>query len=267
MAVASVFLGARLARVVRGGPRDRRPLALRLRRRLPAWAWLVPLALLVRGLFLDSWWYTLVGDEYEFREMAAEIVRNQTLPEIGTRLFGMEGVYGQFTDLTSLVQAAGMFFAGTDNFGWKISSLFLSALAIPFYFSFFRTFAGRRVATFACFLLAVSHYLMSFVKIGYPNLPHLTVALLVSAAAWAVRTRRTLAFTRVGLAAGACCYVYPAALYCLCSRRFSPRTSRRRTSCRRRAWPASTRGSRRSSTARRRTQEIGRPIPSATSSS
>ncbi len=191
-------------------------LALRLRRRLPAWAWLVPLALLVRGLFLDSWWYTLVGDEYAFREMAADIVRNQSLPEVGTRLFGMEGVYGQFTYLTSLVQAAGMFLAGTDNFGWKISSLYLSALAIPFYFSFFRTFAGRRIATAACFFLAVSQYLMSFAKIGYPNLQaHLTVALLLSAAAWAIRTKRTLAFTCMGLAAGACCYVYPAALYCL----------------------------------------------------
>ncbi|MEP6769626.1 MAG: hypothetical protein ABJC61_13215 [Acidobacteriota bacterium] len=191
-------------------------LALRLRRRLPAWAWLVPLAILLRGLFLDSWWYTLVGDEYAFREMAADIVRDQSLPEIGARLFGMEGVYGQFTYLTSLVQAAGMSLAGTDNFGWKLSSLYLSALAIPFYFSFFRTFAGRRIATAACFFLAVSEYLMSFAKIGYPNLQaHLTVALLLSAAAWAIRTKRTLAFTCVGLAAAACCYVYPAALYCL----------------------------------------------------
>ncbi|MEP7131708.1 MAG: hypothetical protein ABI914_01000 [Acidobacteriota bacterium] len=191
-------------------------LAVRRRRQLSLWVWMIPLALVLRGLWLDSWWYTLVGDEYAFREMAVEIARNPIAGDAASRLFAMDGVYGQFTYLTSLVQAAGMIVAGPDNFGWKLSSLYLSALALPFYFSFFRTFAGRRVAAFACFFLAVSEYLMSFTKIGYPNLQaHFTVALLLSATAWAVRTRRTVAFCCVGLAAAACCYVYPAALYCL----------------------------------------------------
>jgi hypothetical protein len=190
--------------------------ALRLGRRMPIWAWIVALAIAARMLYLGAWWYALVGDESSFWGTARDILLRAKAAEINERLFTMSGVYNQFPFIASVVQAAGMAIGGLDNFGWKVSSILLSALAIPLYFSFFRTFAGRRVATFASVLLAASHYLMSFSKIGYSNLfAHFTMALVLATAGFAARTRRPFAYTCLGFAAGTCFYVYPAALYCL----------------------------------------------------
>jgi hypothetical protein len=72
----------------------------------------------------------------------------------------------------------------------------------------------RRTALIAALFLAISHYIMSFGKIGYNNLQALFAeALVLATAAWAVRTRRPLAFALLGAGIGFCFYVYPAALY------------------------------------------------------
>ena len=104
--------------------------------------------------------------------------------------------------------------AGVNNFGWRFSSLYLSALAIGFFYRFFRTFAGRFAAIVASLFLGSSHYVMTFGKIGYPILQaYFATSLVLAAASWTVRTRRPIAFACLGLATGLCFYVYPAALY------------------------------------------------------
>jgi hypothetical protein len=103
-----------------------------------------------------------------------------------------------------------------DSFGWRFSNAFLSALAVGLLYGFYRLFVSERVALVGAFLLASSHYLMSFGKIGYNNLQaFFTMALLLWAAAWAIRSARPLAYVVVGAAAGLCFYVYPAAIYIL----------------------------------------------------
>ena len=103
---------------------------------------------------------------------------------------------------------------GVNSFGWRFSSLYLAAIALAFFHRFFRTFLARRAALAATLCLGASHYIMSFGKIGYDKFQaYLAMALLLSAAACAIRTRRMISFVGMGLAAALCFYVYPAALY------------------------------------------------------
>ena len=63
-------------------------------------------------------------------------------------------------------------------------------------------------------LLGVSHYLLSFSKIGYNNLQAFFVLGLVLAAfAWTYKTLSITSFAMLGLSIGLCFYIYPAALY------------------------------------------------------
>ncbi len=176
--------------------------------------WIISLALVLYTLNVDAWWFSIVGDEYSFYDYARHIADQQSLSTIGSRLFYGQQVYGGHPYLSSLIQAISMKLLGTNNFGWRFSSIYLSAVSIGFYFLFFKTFVSRRVALLACFFLAASQYLMDFSKIGYNNPQALFVmSLALWAAAWALRSKRPLAFVVLGLASGSCFYVYPAALW------------------------------------------------------
>ena len=86
---------------------------------------------------------------------------------------------------------------GSHNLGWHLSSLYLSAAAVGLFYLFFKTFVPRRVALVAAFFLAVSHYIMTFGKIGYNNLQALfAMSLALCAATWAIRTKRRIARAR-----------------------------------------------------------------------
>lgn len=187
---------------------------LRFYRRTPPIYWIVSLALVLYTVNINSWWFSVIGDEYSFYNYAREIAERQSAEFIGSRLFRGLAVYGAHPYFSSLLQAISMKLLGLNNFGWRFSSLYLSAVAIGFLYVFFETFVARRAALLAAFLLAVSHYIMAFGKIGYNNLQALwAMSLVVAAAAWATRTRQPTAFAWVGLACGVCFYVYPAALY------------------------------------------------------
>ncbi len=186
---------------------------LRLRRRTRPTTWIILGSIVLFSLFIDGWWFTLVGDEYVFWDYA-EATTHQTFRQIGSHLFSVEGGQEGYSYLATLIQAASMKVAGVSTFGWRFSSLYLSALAIGFFYRFFRTFADRGIAVLASLFLGSSHYVMTFGKIGYPILQaYFAMSLVLSAAGWAVRTRRPVAFTCLGLATGLCFYVYPAALY------------------------------------------------------
>jgi 4-amino-4-deoxy-L-arabinose transferase-like glycosyltransferase len=187
---------------------------VRYRRQVHPVYWIISAALVLYTLHINAWWFSVIGDEYSFFQYASDIATQQSLSSISQHWFSGQAVYGSHPYFSSVLQAISMKLLGDNNFGWRFSSLYLSALSIgPFYY-FFRTFTQRRVALITSLLLAASSYLMTFGKIGYNNLQALfALGLALAAAAWAIRTRMALAYIGLGLALGLCLYVYPAALY------------------------------------------------------
>ena len=186
----------------------------RYRKAIHPIVWIATLALILYATNMNVWWLSAIGDEYSFWTYAREIAEKQRLVFIGASLFNGQAVYGAHPYLSSLIQAIFMKLFGSDGFGWRISNACLSAAAVLLLYLFARTFVTRRTALMAALFLAISHYLISFGKIGYNNLQALFAeALVLASAAWAVRTRRPVAFALLGAGMGFCFYVYPAALY------------------------------------------------------
>lgn len=191
-------------------------LALRVRRTGP-----VPLLVLAFVCLytwrINAWWFALVGDEYRNWDLATLILNQNDRAYVASHLFQLEGgLEGLDPYFCSLIQATTMRVLGVNSFGWRFSSLYLAAVALAFFHRFFRTFLTRRAALATTVCLGASHYIIGFGKIGYDKFQaYFAMALLLAAAGWAVRTRRTLAFVGLGFAAGLCFWVYPAALYIL----------------------------------------------------
>lgn len=178
--------------------------------------WVISLAIILYTLYIDGWWFSVIGDEYSFFTLGREIVQRHNLSYILAHAFDGASVYETHPYFSSLLQALFMKLLGSNNFGWRFGSLYLSAISIGFLFYFFKAFVAYRTALVASFLLGASHYIMSFGKIGYNNLQALlALAAAMACTAWAVRSRRALAFATLGVALGSCFYVYPAALYAL----------------------------------------------------
>ncbi len=185
-------------------------------RRVPPVFWLISLALVLYSLYIYAWWFAIIGDDYEFFYFARSIATDFKWATIWSRFFDGQGVYGTHPFLSSLVQAISIRLFGANPFGWLFSSLYLSALALFFFYRFFSAFVQQRTAIFAVFVLAVSHYLMAFGKIGYNNLQaYFVLALNLAAATWAIQNRKTSAFFILGGTLGLCFYTYPGALYTL----------------------------------------------------
>lgn len=194
------------------------PLVYRLARgeRLSPAFWLVSAAAVLYSFRINSWLFSVIGDEYSFFLQARTILQQHGLMGIGTRLFSGQAVYGVHPYFSSLIQAASMALLGIDNFGWRFSNAYLMALTAGLLFLFWDGFLSRRAALTAAVLMVASHYMINFSKIGYNNVQALFVtALVLWAAGAALRATSPLAFTGVGLAMGLCLYVYPAGLYAL----------------------------------------------------
>jgi len=185
-------------------------------RQVPVILWVVALAMVLYALNSNAWWLSSIGDEYAFFYAARTIAETQGLDQIGSQLFNGQAVYGAHPYLSSLLQAVFVKLLGSNSFGWRFSNAALSALAVGLLYGFYRLFVSERTALVAALLLAFSHYIMSFGKIGYNNLQALlAMALALWAAVWAIRSSRPLAFVVLGGTLGFCFYVYPAALYVL----------------------------------------------------
>lgn len=186
----------------------------RYARKIPAIYWLVSLALLLYTWNLDAWWFSTIGDEFSFYTYAREIIQQQNLGFIGEHLFYGHAVYGAHPYFSSLIQAVFMRIFGAANFGWRFSNPYLSALAVGLLYLFLRDFVRPRVAIWAAFFLGVSHYVMTFGKIGYNNLQALfAIGLVFWITGRAIQTRRLSLFALLGVGLGSCFYIYPAALY------------------------------------------------------
>lgn len=184
------------------------------RHRISPMVWVVSVAVVLYTLRIDSWLFSTIGDEYNFYFSARSIAEDQSLLEIGSRLFKGNEVYGTHPYFSSFLQASSMWLLGSENFGWRFSSPYLAVLSLPFFYVFFKGFLSKRTAMIMTLLLAMSQYLINFGKIGYNNLQALTImAIVLWAAGQAIRKQRSMIFFGLGMAIAACFYVYPAALY------------------------------------------------------
>lgn len=182
--------------------------------RVSAGFWILSAALLLFSIGLDAWWFAIVGDEYAFFRYARGIAAGNSLHEIGRRLFHGQAVYASHPYFSSFIQAVFVKIFGATNFGWRSSNLYLSALAVGLFYAFFKANLRSRPALFAALLLACSHYILSFGKIGYNNLQSLfALALTLVLTQLAVRHKLPAMFALAGASWGLCFYVYPAALF------------------------------------------------------
>jgi hypothetical protein len=135
---------------------------------------------------------------------------------MGTNLFHGTYVYETHPYISSLIQAVFMKLVGVDSFGWRFSSIYLSAISIGLFYLFLKRFCPNRIALFSSILLAGSEYIMSFDKIGYNNLQALfAMGLVLAVSGYAVQSKRLFGFTLLGASMALCFYVFPAALYIL----------------------------------------------------
>ncbi len=176
--------------------------------------WLSAFALLILTMGINHWSFSIIGDEYAFFRYAQTIVQQQNLSNIGDHLFYGQGVYQSHPYFSSLIQAVFMKIFGMNNFGWRFSNIYLTAVAIGLLHSVFRGFLRERIADIAALFLAFSQYLISFGKIGYNNLQaFFLLAVVFYFARKAIVRRSALEFALLGAACGLCFYAYPAALF------------------------------------------------------
>jgi hypothetical protein len=191
-------------------------LLLRYRRRLPPVYFVFLLALLLFTLGNNTWWSSLVGDEYSQFDLDYALIRSRDWIWFGGNLFNVKGNFGTTPMLASYIQVFFMKVLGADGFGWRFSNAYLCAAGIVLLHSFLRKFVAGRAALAAAALLACSSYLIDFAKIGYTNLQAFFAAALVLALAdRAARTVSKTAFCLLGAGMAFCCYTFPAALYAL----------------------------------------------------
>lgn len=184
-----------------------------LRRAGPVF-WLTALALVLGARHIDGWWFAVIGDEYGYYDLARDVALHMPLTTVLANLADSNWSFGSYPFGSTLVQAAFMRLFGAGNFGWRIGGVATAALSLPLLAVFYGGFLRRGVAAAAVALLAASHYLMSFGKIGYDNLQALfALALVLAAATWSVRGRSRAGAVALGAAVGLCFYVFPGALF------------------------------------------------------
>lgn len=185
-----------------------------LRNRISPIFWILSFALVIHTFLINEWWYAVIGDEYAFYRMAVEISQNQSFAIINADFFRGDYVYGKMPYISSFMQAIFIKVFGNNNFAWRFSSIYFSILGIGFIYGFLNYFISKRSTTVVVLLLTSSQYLIGFGKIGYNNLQaFFAMALVLWAAAWAIRSNKLIAFILLGVAEGFCFYVFPAALY------------------------------------------------------
>ena len=114
---------------------------------------------------LNSWYYTSIGDEYAFWDLAKLIAKGRQF-----NLFSKDGVYNSIPVASSFYQASIMKLVGINYMGWKISSIVIVCLSFfPFYF-LVKNLYTRLTALVAIAILSFSHYLWGYVHTGYSNI-------------------------------------------------------------------------------------------------
>ena len=186
------------------------------RKKLGKIYWLFNLTLVLFMLQMNSWKFSKIGDEYDFFDFPTYAISRQSVFQIWETFFSALVVHSRYAYISSFVQFLSMRFLGFDHFGWHFSSIFLVALSIPIFYSFLKSFVAERIAFIAVVLLAASHYLINFSKIGYNNLQALFVMILILwMASRALKAQTPSAYFLLGISMAGCFYSFPAALYML----------------------------------------------------
>ena len=186
------------------------------RRSISPGYWWMLLATIVFAFRLNAWYFSYVGDEYSVLNYARLIALKSDLTTILRSVFDGTGVGEGYPYFASLLQAVSIRIFDSLNFGWRFSNILASALAVLCFFHFFRTFLPTWVASTGAFLIASSHYLASFSRIGYINSQGLlAMGLALASTSWAIRRRHPVAFVACALALALCLYTYPGAVYAI----------------------------------------------------
>src|SRR5882672_996205 len=154
--------------------------------------------ILINTLHMGSWYFTVIGDEYAFWQMAHMVARGDQI-----NFFTQEGAYGIVPAASSYYQAAIMTVAGVNYYGWKLSMILIVAVSFPFlYFIAFRLF-DRPVAIVSVVICAMSHYIWAYTRTGYSNIESLFPTLASVALAFAaIDTASPRRFYLAGVFAG-----------------------------------------------------------------
>lgn len=181
----------------------------RFRKRVPAIYWVVSITMVFYSININAWWTSVIGDDYGSHQWAWDFAEGFNFTQVGGYLF-------KSNYFASVVQGISMKLLGHDSFGWRFSSLYLSALGVALFYFFCKSFTSKKPALVAACLLAFSHYVMSFGKIGYAHLQGLfALSLVLAVATWALRWKQPFVFALLGSTLALCFYLFPASLYAI----------------------------------------------------
>ena len=187
----------------------------RFRKQVSPVFWIVTGALLVYTLYINAWWTSIVGDDYAFLNDAM-LVLDQPWQSTADQVFRGAFTYGSHPYLTNILQAAFLKVFGMNNFAWRFSSIYVAVMSLPFFYGFLKCFVQQRLALVITVLLAGSHYLIAFSRIGYNNMQALfTTGMMLYLAAAALRSSGLRSYAVLGAVMGLSFYAFPGALLAL----------------------------------------------------
>ncbi len=128
---------------------------------------------------INSWYYSVIGDEYPFFNYAAY---GFDIP-LGFRIFSQAGVYGYHPVLSSYYQHLIMSIFGFTNFGWRLSSILIIGFSIPLVYLLIKLLFGKSAAFVGSTIFSFSSYFWAYAHTGYNNiqsiLPYLISLVLI----------------------------------------------------------------------------------------
>jgi 4-amino-4-deoxy-L-arabinose transferase-like glycosyltransferase len=157
---------------------------------------------------LNTWERAYFGDEYYFFDLA-KVFAHGGAP---VPILSGAGVYGIHPVLSTVLQSITIWLFGADGYGWRVSSSFLLAISIPFFYYFLRPILGRLAGLFAVALYGNAHVLLSLVHYGANNVQIIIVmAASLAAFFWAGRRGSWAGFVLTGFCLGFGFYLYAVA--------------------------------------------------------
>jgi hypothetical protein len=113
---------------------------------------------------LLSWYFSAVGDEFEFYWWARRLTQD---PDVN--IFSFNGAYGKFPVGDSYFTSLFLTFLGTSPWAWKFSCCVVHAATAVIIYHIGNSLWGRIAGVSSSIALGASHYLMAFDRIGYNN--------------------------------------------------------------------------------------------------
>ncbi|MDZ4719895.1 MAG: glycosyltransferase family 39 protein, partial [Roseiflexaceae bacterium] len=160
------------------------------------------IALLARGVLVDSIPITIHGDEGEMGMVARSVLRGELNDPFVTAFL-------DHPTLWFFLQAFALRLFGDTIGGLRLFSALIGAATIPLCYLFARDQYGRRIALIATILLTTYHFHIHFSRIALNNIVDPLMALIAFSAflrGW--RNRSWVAFAVAGLAAGLAQHFY-----------------------------------------------------------